>query len=177
ISVAKAKTPALASQDEYLYFRQKYAKTDPGETGFLVLSDATIRRWCGPQWRIANARRTRAAAALAELQAAHLDELASGQAKPGCVATNLPEIGDVFLTTTGVFSPTYGTLDFLTPISEMPLTQVTQAEADAYNRWRDGYQQNWSQVFDPIALRFSMKPERLSAELSVIPLIAGTEYR
>src|SRR5207245_1988597 len=93
------------------------------------------------------------------------------------VATNLPEIGDVFLTTTGVFSPTYGTLDFLTPISEMPLTQVTQAEADAYNRWRDGYQQNWSQVFDPIALRFSMKPERLSAELSVIPLIAGTEYR
>jgi hypothetical protein len=177
ISVAKGKTPALASQDEYRYFRQKYPRTEPGETAFLILSDATIRRWCGPQWRIANSRRTRAAAALAELQAAHLDELASGQAKPGCVATNLPEVGDVFLTTNGVFSPTYGTLEFLTPIIELPLTQVTQSEADAYNRWRDGYQQNWSQVFDPIAIRFSMQPQRLSAELSVMPLIAGSDYR
>jgi hypothetical protein len=177
ISVAKGKTPALASQDEYRYFRQKYSRTEPNETAFLVLSDATIRRWCGPQWRIANSRRTRAAAALTELQAAHLDELASGQAKPGCIATNLPEVGDVLLTSRGVFSPTYGTLEFLTPIIELPLSQVTQAEADAYNRWRGGYQQNWSQVFDPIAIRFSMQAQRLSAELCVTPLIAGSEYR
>ncbi|MCX6929923.1 MAG: hypothetical protein NT154_42935 [Verrucomicrobia bacterium] len=176
ISVAKGNLPALASQDEYRYFRQKYARTVPGETGFLVLSDATIRRWCGPQWRIADSRRTRAAAVLAELQAAHLDDLAACKVQPGCIATNLPGIGDVLLTTNGVFSPTYGTLAFLTPILELPLTQVTQAEADAYNRWRTGYQQNWSQVFDPIAVRFSLQPQRLSAELSVIPLIAGTEY-
>ncbi len=117
------------------------------------------------------------AASLAELQAAHLDELASGRAKPGCIATNLPEVGDVLLTASGVLSPTYGTLEFLTPIIELPLSQVTQAEADAYNRWRNGYQQNWSQVFDPIAVRFSMQPQRLNAEVSVIPLIAGSEYR
>ena len=177
ISVTKHHTPSLASQEEYLYFRQKYSKAEPGETGFLVLSDATIRRWCGPQWRIANSRRTRAAAALAELQAAHLDELTFGKVKPGCIATNLPEVGDVFLTRNGVVSQTYGTLDFLTPIIELPLTQVTQAEADAYNRWKQGYQENWSQYFDPIALRFSLTRERLSAEISVMPLIAGSEYR
>jgi hypothetical protein len=177
ILVAKQLTPSLVSQDEYFYFRQKYSKTEPEETGFLVLSDATIRRWCGPQWRIANSRRTRAAAALAELQAAHLDQLASGKVQPGCIATNLPEIGDVFLTTNGVVSATYGTLDFLTPIIELPLSQVTQAEADAYNRWKQGYQQNWSQFFDPIALRFSLSQQRLSAEVSVMPLIAGSEYR
>lgn len=177
IDVAKGKLAALASQDEYIYFRQKYPKGDSAETGFLVLSDATIRRWCGPQWRIANARRTVAAAALAELQAAHLDQMASGKAQTGCVATNLDELGDVFLTTNGVFSPRYGTLGFLTPILEMPIAQVTQAECDAYNRWREGYQQNWSQVFDPIAIRFSMSARRLSAEVSVVPLIAGSEYR
>jgi hypothetical protein len=177
INVAKGKMPALASQDEYLYFRQKYPKAEPDETAFLVLSDATIRRWCSPQWRIANSRRTRAAAALAELQAAHLDELISGQAKPGCIATNQPDLGDVFLTTNGVLSATYGSLDYLTPILELPLRQVTQAEADAYNRWRNGYQQNWSQVFDPIAIRFSMSPQRMSADLCVTPLIAGSEYR
>ena len=176
VRVAQGKLPPLASQDEYLYFRQKYPRTDPGETGFLVLSDATIRRWCGLRWRIANSRRTRALAVLAELQAAHLDELANGRVQPGCLATNLPELGDVLLTTNGVFSPTYGTLGFLTPILELPLTQVTQAEADAYRRWCNGYQQNWSQVFDPIAIRFALQPQRLSAELSVMPLIAGSQY-
>ena len=177
ISVAKGKTPPLSSQDEYLYFRQRYLKGDGEETGFLVLSDATIRRWCGPQWRIASSRRTRAAAALAELQAAHLDELASGQGKAGAIATTSAELGDVQLTPHGVLSPTYGTLEFLTPIIDLPLAQVTQTEADAYNRWRNSYQQNWSQVFDPVAVRFSMQPSRLTAELSVMPLIAGSEYR
>jgi len=177
ISVAKGKTPALATQDDYAYFRQKYPTGGADETGFMVLSDATIRRWCGPQWRIANSRRTRAAAALAELQAEHLDELVSGQGKAGRVITNMPEVGEVTLSTNGVLSSTYGTLDFLTPIVEMPMAQVTQAEADAYNRWRNGYQQNWSQVFDPIAVRFSMQPKRLSAEVCVTPLIAGSEYR
>ena len=177
IDVAKGKIPTLAAQDEYVYFRQKYPKGDAGETGFLVLSDATIRRWCGPQWRIANARRTVAAAALAELQAAHLDQLASGKVQTGCVATNLTEVGDVFLTTNGVFSARYGTLGFLTPILEMPIAQVTQAESDAYNRWRNGYQQNWSGVFDPIAIRFSMTDRRLTADVSVMPLITGSDYR
>jgi hypothetical protein len=177
INVAKGNVPTLAAQDEYIYFRQKYPRGDAAETGFLVLSDATIRRWCGPQWRIANARRTRAAATLCELQAAHLDQLAAGKVQTGCVATNQPDLGDVFLTDNGVFSPRYGTLAFLTPIIEMPIAQVTQAECDGYNRWRDGYQQNWSQVFDPIAIRFCMSAQRLSAEVTVAPLIAGSEYR
>jgi hypothetical protein len=177
ISVAKGKTPALAAQDDYVYFRQRYPVGGADETGFMVLSDATIRRWCGPQWRIANSRRTRVAGALAELQADHLDELISGQAESGSVITNMPEIGQVTLTTNGVLSSTFGTLEFLTPIIEMPMEKVTQAEADAYNRWRNGYQQNWSQVFDPIAVRFSMQPKRLSAEVCVTPLIAGSEYR
>jgi hypothetical protein len=177
IDVAKGKIAALAAQNEYVYFRQKYPKGDTAETGFLVLSDATIRRWCGPQWRIANARRTCAAAALAELQAAHLDQLVNGKVQTGCVATNVAEVGDVFLTTNGVFSPRYGTLNFLTPIIEMPIAEVTKAECDGYNRWRDGYQQNWSGVFDPIAIRFSMSAKQLKAEVSVVPLIAGSEYR
>jgi hypothetical protein len=177
ISVAKGKTQALTTQDEYVYFRRKYARSGAGESGFLVLSDATIRRWCGPRWRIANSRRTRAAAALAEFQAANLDELSTGQAKPGCIATNMPGIGEVFLTASGVSSPIYGSLAFLTPILELPLTEVTQGEADAYNRWCTGYQQNWSQMFDPIAIRFALASDRLSAEVCVMPLIAGSDYR
>ncbi len=179
VSVAKGKKPALASQDEYIFFRDRYARSEKEDAAFLVLTDATIRRWCGPQWRIANSRRTRVAAALAELQAEHLDGLVGGKAKPGPIQTDLapPEAGDVQLTSSGVLASIYGTLDFLTPIAEIPLTKVTSAEADAYNRWRNGYQQNWRQYFDPVAIRFSMGPRRLSAEVTVMPLIAGTDYR
>jgi hypothetical protein len=177
INVAKGKAPSLASLDEYAFFRQKYSRSEPGETGFLVLSDATIRRWCGPQWRIGNSRRTRVAAALAEIQTEHLDDLVSGKGRLGSVITNLSEVGDVILTANGVLSPVFGTLDFMTPIVELPLEQVTRVEADSYNRWRDGYQQNWNRFFDPIAVRFSMSAQRLSAEVCVMPLILGTEYR
>ncbi len=177
INAAKGKKPALASQDEYSFFRCRYPADDNEETAFLVLSDATIRRWCSPQWRIGNARRTRVAAALAELQAAHMEELAAGTTKPGFLNAGLAEAGEVRLTSDGVLSSSYGTLDFLVPIVEMPLARVTQAEADAYNRWRLGYQQNWSQYFDPIAVRFSLRPDRLGAELTIMPLITGTDYR
>jgi hypothetical protein len=179
LNVAKGKKPAVASQDEYIFFRDRYARSEKDDAAFLILTDATIRRWCGPQWRIANSRRTRVAAALAELQAEHLDEFVRGQAKPGPIRTDLspPEAGEIQLTSSGVLASSYGTLGFLTPIAEIALTKVTSAEADAYNRWRNGYQQNWRQFFDPVAIRFSMGPRRLSAEVTVMPLIAGTDYR
>jgi hypothetical protein len=68
-------------------------------------------------------------------------------------------------------------LEFMTPISEMPLDHVTKAEAEAYKRWRDGYQGNWRWAFDPIALRLGVEKKKLSADLSVMPLIWNTDYR
>jgi len=35
----------------------------------------------------------------------------------------------------------------MTPISEIPLATVTSNEANAYERWREGYQNNWQQFF------------------------------
>lgn len=178
VRTAQGKLPALSSQEEYLFFRQRYVRGDESETAFLVLSDATIRRWCGPQWRIADSRRTRAAAVLAELQAGQVDGLVRG--KTG--VTNLssdystPDLGELGLAPAGVTSATYGTLNFMTPISEIPLATVTSNEANAYERWREGYQNNWQQFFDPIAVRFSISQQRLSTELTVMPLIMASRY-
>ena len=179
INVAKGKKQALAAQDEYRYFRNRYPRGGKDENAFLILTDAAIRRWCSPQWRIANSRRTLVAAALAEEQAVHLNELVEGKAKAGTLKTDisLPDEGELQLTSSGVVSSSYGTLDFQTPIAEILLAKVTQSEADSYNRWRNTYQQNWNQYFDPIAVRFSMTARQLTAELAVMPLIAGTDYR
>jgi hypothetical protein len=173
LHTAAGKSPALRSQDEYVYFRQKYVRGANDETAFLVLSDATIRRWCGPQWRIADSRRTRAAAVLSELQAAHLGEPAGTVLQPEFF---VPEMGEVKLTSAGVASSTYGTVGFLTPISEIAPATVTADEAAAYGRWRDNYERNWRNYFDPIALRFSISKKQLAGELTVMPLITGSRY-
>jgi hypothetical protein len=178
VRVAQGKSATLSSQDEYVYFRQKYPRGGKSETAFLVLSDATIRRWCGPQWRIADSRRTRAAAVLAELQAAHLDELARGKSASAILQSDysVPDLGELRLTPAGVASSTYGTLNFMTPILEIAPATVARDEARAYERWRDNYQSNWRQYFDPIALRFSISQKRLGVELTVMPLITGSRY-
>ncbi len=178
VRTAQGKLAALNSQDEYIFFRQKYPRGDKKETAFLVMTDATIRRWCGPQWRIADSRRTRAAAVLSELQAAHLDELIRGKSTDAVLqsAYSLPAAGELHLTSDGVTSSTYGSLDFMTPISEMSLTDVTTAEANAYGRWRDSYQRNARQFFDPIAVQFSVSPKQLIAAMTVMPLIIGSQY-
>ncbi len=178
VSAAKGTSPAMASLPEYIFFRNRYPRGELEETVLLVMTDAAIRRWCSPQWRIAASRRTRAAAAMAELQALHLDALINKTAKAGLIQTDLfiPDVGEFRLTPSGVVSSVYGNLEFLTPIAEIPLTKVTEAEANAYQRWRDRYQRNWRQVFDPIAIRFSVKPELISTDLTVMPLVEGTEY-
>lgn len=169
---------ALAASDEYRFFRARYPRTDSDETAFLLLTDATIRRWCSATWRIADSRRTRMAAALASLQAQALPALVQGTVQTGPLKTPpVPEAGSLHMTPRGPVSTTYGSLDFLTPIIELPISKVTPEEAQAYERFRTAYQQNWRQFFDPIALRFSLQPERVGFDLTVMPLIANTEYR
>jgi len=178
IRTALGKNPTLEAQDEYRYFRSRYQRNATNETGFLVLSDATIRRWCGPQWRIADSRRTRSAAVLADLQASQLDQIVQGKTGGTVPAPTYGDLdlGKLELTKAGVYSATYGSLNFMTPVVELPLATVTAQEADAYRRWRDSYQHNWSQFFDPIAIRFSVSPAHVTTEVTVMPLILASRY-
>ena len=54
---------------------------------------------------------------------------------------------------------------------------MSTAERDGYETWRNGYQNNWKYYFDPIAVCFTVQGNRLAADLTVMPLIEGTEYR
>ena len=167
---------SLARSDEYAFFRARYPRGE-GESAFLILTDATIRRWCSPRWRIGMARRTQAAAWLADLEARRLH----------CQSRGLPvtheSLGESGLTEFGfigedslIHSPTWGSTRFLRPILELDLERVTAAERDAYERYRVRYQSRWSQFFDPIALSLSVEPGAVEGDLTVLPLIGGSEY-
>ena len=179
LETAQGATENMASLGEYVYFRNRYARGADGETALLVVTDGAIRRWCGPQWCIAASRRTRAAAVLAEQQAAHMAELAAGVSSPQAVTA--PEaaldLGDLTLTDAGIHSSTYGTLDFQIPIAELPIEKVTEEEKTAYEWFRDGYQHAWRAYFDPIAVQFSVTPGTIGADVTIQPLILDSEYR
>lgn len=167
--VAEARVPSLGSLDEFKYFRQRYP-ADQEETGYLFLSDATIRRWSSPQVRIAASRRTRAAAALGEQVSRHIegkppvDEFAALLGKSEALGAT-------------VRSEVFNTLGFLTPISELELKTATPAEAAAYDNWRSGYENGWAKFFDPIAIRLRLKPDRRDLDLCVMPLTVDSDYR
>lgn len=178
IEVFQNERSALAALPEYQFFRKRYPLGDEAETSLLIISDKTIRRWCSPRWRIAASRRTRAAALVSELQANHLDQLVNGDVRTGSVQSShwLPEAGEFSVSLAGVTNSSYGGLELQTPIMELEIEKCTAEEAQFYKRWRNGYQRNWSNFFDPIALRFHVSDERLAADLSVMPLIDNSEY-
>lgn len=178
VDVRAHKTQSLISLGEYKFFRDRYQLGDANESGLLILSDATIRRWCGPKWRIADSRRVRAAAVMSDLQARHLERVVKQDPQTLATTPNyaLPDAGDFEITAGGVRSSVYGELDFMTPIGEIDLARVTAEEARLYGLWRDGYQRNWSRFFDPIAVRFFVSKDKLAIDTTVMPLIAATEY-
>jgi len=176
--VAAGEEPALGAGEEYRFFRQRYPRGTPDESLFALLPDGAIRRWCSPRWRIGEARRVRAAGLLADRHVEQIDELVRGVTGEHELGSDprMPELGQLLLTPQGVWSPVHGTLDFQTPVAELRLEGVSPREKQLYERWRDGYQQNWSAYFDPIAATLSVSPRRTALDLTVMPLIEGTDY-
>jgi hypothetical protein len=178
VDTSAGRSESLAALPEYRFFRNRYP-LGKDQTGLLIVTDKTIRRWCSAKWRIASSRRTRAAAILSHYQAEFMNQLVNGTVEPHDIRTILQvaDLGTLRVTKTGMTSSTYGTLDFQTPIAELDFTKVTKSEAATFERWRQGYQQNWSQFFDPIAVAFSIRDDRLVADLTAMPLIDSSNYR
>jgi len=170
--------PNLGAAAEYTFFRDRYPLGAEEESAFLILPDAAIRRWCGPRWRIADSRRLRVLAVLSHLHALNAQSLQAGElAGKLKLGEGLPDVGAVEWTEGTIHATDWGTLSFLTPIIEMEFDQVTEAEADAYNWFRNRYQSNWRNYFDPIGIRFTVNKDTLGMDVTVMPLIAASEYR
>jgi hypothetical protein len=166
-AVANGETVALGTTEEFTFFRQRYPLAEK-TTAFIFLSDAAIRRWASPAFRIGASRRVRAAAALGQATAQTLDGKELKQ-------TYADLVGELRQNGSHIRSEIFNTLDFLTPISELDLTTVTTAEKEGYERWRRGYESGWVR-FDPIALSLSIDDVTLGMDLSVIPLRVSSRY-
>jgi hypothetical protein len=166
--VLKRETPSLGSLEEFKFFRQRYPLKDEA-SAFVFLSDATIRRWASPAFRIAAARRTRAAAVIGQATAQHIDGIEIDK-------TYQKLVGELSLHGQNtVHSEIFNTLEFLTPVSDIEIDTVSSAEKEGYERWRRGYESGWVR-FDPIALSIDITEQSLGVDLSVIPLRLNSDY-
>lgn len=166
--VGEGKIPALGTSAEYRFFRHRYP-LGAGESAYVFISDACLRDWAGPKVRIAASRRNRALAAL-------------GQVTSGVIAGRElrsdfePLLGGVKNVGGKVISERYGSLGFLTPISELDLTKVSAIEKQAYERWRRGYEGGWAKFFDPIAIQLNLSKEREEVDMTILPLRVDSDY-
>lgn len=167
-AVAERKSPALGATDEYRFFRHRYP-LGMGESAYVFISDACLRRWCGPEVRIGASRRNRAVAALAAITASHLLGESDGEQFG-------PLLGGVRVVDDRIISEHYGSLGFLTPVGELGLKKVTAMEKAAYERWREGYENGWARFFDPIAIQFRLGKDRQDLDLTVLPLRVDSDY-
>ncbi len=170
----------MSGLGEYKFFRHRYRRDPDSPKALLIITDAAIRRWCGAEWRIAAARRTRARAELAEQTVQHRNAIIAGSTSGEQAvgpSTNLPSIGALYLNNRGIHSETFGTLDFQTPIAELGMKKATKNEVRLYEDWRNQYQRMWRNVFDPIAIEIELKDKSVTVDLSVIPLIMNSSYQ
>lgn len=184
----------LGDATEFAYIRTLMPRGDEREDGFVYLSDSFIRRLVGPELKLTERRRLLCYNHLRMIGHASLlfrtergrwpdslEELARTNTAPGTFgqgALSCPDGGQYALSadkTTGVCSH-HGHALRLTPNIEIPVAQVTGAEANEYSAFLNEYNTYWRVYFDPIAIRLKVTPEQYRAETIILPLIDNSIY-
>jgi hypothetical protein len=192
LGAIKGTRPRLADEKDFAYLLARDASVRADALGFL--GDRFVGEVVGPRQKVLEARRQialaelmtpgfaallhgwmtgRSPASVDELVAAKLlgkDELAHGGGapiawKPGEAARSV-----------------FGTPAALTPLLDLPEpVLVTASERDAYERFSRTYETYWRTYIDPAALRVAVDTTAagttLTADLRIVPLIDGTDYR
>ena len=175
---------------DFQYMRTVFRYDDPDEDGFVFLSDAFIRRLVGPATKIKEERRLEALASLHMMTHGAMftawDQGVSPESLESLLSlcTLRPEelpmpegppanwhAGKLV-----AHSDVYNTLHFATPLIELPIDNVTDREAQGYDRFRQEYLGLWREYFDPIGMRFSLKENEVQVETYILPLIQSSAY-
>lgn len=191
IDTAQKKLPTLASSNDFRYMRSVFPYKDPNEDAFLFFSDEFLRAILGPVTRIKESRRMEALTSLYMLHHAALYAAWETRKLPATHKELLQRSG---LKESELYQPegkelqwdgerqlaisdAYNTIHFATPLIELPLDKVTERERDSYESFRWRYTALWNGAFDPVAFRLRIRPQEVTAETYILPLINLPGYR
>jgi hypothetical protein len=190
IDTKQGRIEPLADSLDFQYMRTIFHVDDAQEDGFVFLSDPFIRQFVGPASKIKEKRRLEALTSLRMLtngvmftawekgpnRADTRGTLEASVLKPE--ELHVPGGQDVSWDAEQrlAVSDVYNTLAFVTPLIELPIDRVTQAEAQGYERFRLEYLGLWRRYFDPIGMRFALGAEQVRVETYILPLIQNSSY-
>src|SRR5581483_3131466 len=184
------KRKALWDSLDFQYMRTVFRLDDPGEDGFLFLSDPFIRNLVGPATRIKERRRLEALTSLYMVtNAALYHAWETGKLPPhhqNLMALSGLKVDEIFAPDgTGAMwdserqvgvSDVYNTIHFATPLIEIPIDKITQDERQDYEAFRSQYLGLWRQFFDPIGIRLGFTKTDIRWETFILPLVKLTQY-
>ncbi len=181
---------SLAQSPDYQYLRTVLPKGNQ-QDGFAFLSDAFLRQMAGPANRIKHKRRLEAMASLTILTNAALfsawETNAIPQSREGLLSVAALSANDIHIPGSSsaqwdgnrnlAFDSAYNTLQFATPLIELPIDKITRDELQDYRDFRSEYMSNWRGYFDPIAMSFEIDGSKLRMHTHIVPLIQNNVYR
>jgi hypothetical protein len=176
---------ALADSLDFQYMRTIF-RADEAEDGFAFLSDPFIRQLVGPASKIKEKRRLEAITSLTMATNNALFTAWEAGKLPSAAAASIlkpeelytPEGKGVTWDTSRnqALSEVYGTLQFATPLIELPIDRVTETEQRDYLQFRGEYMGLWRRYFDPVGMRLALNDQQVRIETYILPLIKNTEY-
>jgi hypothetical protein len=192
LDAIKGKRPRLADEKDFAYLMARDAGVRADALGFM--GDRFVGEVVGPRQKVLEARRQ---IALAELMTPGFAALLHGWMTGKSPASVDELVAEKLLSKDelkhGGGAPiawkpgeaarsVFGTPGALTPLLDLPEpTLVTESERDAYERFSRTYETYWRTYIDPAAIRIASDPAAtgttLSADLRIVPLIDGTDYR
>jgi hypothetical protein len=194
LETIQGKHPRLSDERDFQYMLARDADTKADVLAYM--GDRFVAEVVGPRQKIGEARRQ---IALSELMtpgfAALLYGVMNGKS-PDKLAdlfkAHLLVPAELTHATGGAISwkpgepavSAWGTPSALTPLIDLPQPdKVTLPERIGYERFARGYQSDWSQYIDPVAIRIAFERAgngpgmRMTMDLRELPLLDRTRYR
>ena len=157
---------SLGASQEFLHARS-VLPVDRNDAVFVYFSDAFFRNFISPAYRIESLRRLQAATDIEIVQLAKLNAATEG--KPGSTIGDLIEGGflppgfgprsdgsQAVIGKGEVYDSLRGRRGSFVPVPDVPVGQVSQAEADSYARFVAYAQENWGRV-EPVLVGLKRK--------------------
>jgi hypothetical protein len=190
IDTQQGRSKALADSLDFQYMRTIFRLEDQQEDGFAFLSDPFIRNLVGPTSKIKEKRRLEALTSLhmttndalftawetGKLPAAPKNLYVSAVLKPEEIY--VPDGKGVTWDDQRKLaaSDVYNTLQFATPLVELPIDFITETEERDYLQFRGEYLGLWRRYFDPIGMRFALNDQQVRVDTYILPLIQNSQY-
>ncbi len=176
---------SLGASTEFRYMLTKLPVNQETRL-YAYFSDPFVRRLVGPRVKLGQRRRVIAKAKMEAVTARAMLARLDGHAKSDSLSDlvrreYLPQgwqNQDISIDAKGlVSSQHHGSLPNMRSLPNVPLQDVTPAEAEAYRMYVENYSEYWRRFFDPIAIRLDdVGTDQLELSTFILPLVDNSIY-